>query len=188
GEDLTLAMGSDDASEVFHPDVTPLNSHDHGFADLGKALVLVEGPHHVLAATLLERSPGDIDVLLSQPIDHGLDRYPGACQRLGIEQDVIFLLRPAPNPDRGDALDRLKRALHLKVREATQTPQSLFPFESRALARKAEFHDRVKSGIKPQDQGALGFAWKEDKVQFLEGLLRRPGHVRPPEKLKGDVA
>src|SRR3546814_8863516 len=67
--------------------------------------------HEEALRALRQAAAGNVDVLLLQPLDHGLDRQVQLGQLLLVDIDLDLVLEATADLDRGDALDRLEPLL-----------------------------------------------------------------------------
>ncbi len=189
-QDLTLLVRIDDRTEV--PDrgpPVPRSVATMVSEICSQVLVLVEGTHQVLGASLLEGAAGEVDVLLCQAVDDRLDRDAGPAQRHLVQQDVDLLFQATADADGRDALDRFQGSLDLQIRDASQAPQALLTLEAIAAPRRGSApgpgpaRDRSAGSA-----GASASCGQEDQVQLFQDVLGRLGHVGVPGELQDDVA
>src|SRR3546814_5855503 len=96
---------SDWSSDVCSSDLGRLRGHQH-VRDLVDAGELVHRAHEEALRALLQAAAGNVDVLLLQPLDHGLDRQVQLGQLLLVDIDLDIVLEATADLDRGEALDR----------------------------------------------------------------------------------
>ena len=75
---LAVAVRALDRRQVAHPHLSTVDGGDHRLADLLEIGVLVDRAHHELGPPFRQGATRDVDVLLSQTVDHLLGGE-GAC-------------------------------------------------------------------------------------------------------------
>ena len=96
---------------------------DQHVADLLDAGELVDRAHQEPLRALFESSAGDVDVLLLQALDHGLDRKVKLRQLLLVDVDLNLVLEAAADLHRGHAVDRFELLLQVVVGVAAQVDE-----------------------------------------------------------------
>ena len=81
---------------------------------------LVHRAHQVTLRAFLQATAGDVDVLLLQALDDGVDRQVELRQLLLVDVDLDLVLEAAADLDRGHAFDRLELLLQVVVGVAAQ--------------------------------------------------------------------
>jgi len=71
--------------------------------------------------------------------------------------------------------------------DATQSTQTLFPFEAFAFCGKTEFHKGIQAGIKVENQGTFGVPRQKNQIKLFQGVLGSLCHICAPNKLKDHI-
>ena len=141
GYDFPLFIAADNTPHVCQGDNGSLTGTDHNVPDLFDGLKFVEGADQVLGFPVFELSACQVDILLSQAIDHLSQRNAHGCQLGLINLYLYFFFQSAVQANSSNPFEAFQFGFDFLFCQETQSHKAF-------LAIEPDSHDGIERGVK----------------------------------------